>query len=65
MIKSLLKIISITLLIFAFFWVNNYAFWVKSQKSQYISLHPLSSSSDVKKFQKFFKALKIYKWKLD
>jgi len=65
MIKSLLKIIFTTLIIFALFWANNYTFWASTQKYQYLSLYPLSSSYDVKKFQEFFKALKIYKGEID
>ncbi len=34
-------------------------------KNQYIYLHPLAANEDIKKFQNFFKKLKIYKWNID
>jgi hypothetical protein len=66
MIKSFIKIIFTIFLLLFTFWVNsNSTFWTNYQKSQYISLHPLSSSPDVKKFQKFFRELKIYSGNID
>lgn len=66
MIKNFIKIIFIIFLILSLFTINNNAtFWANTQKSQYLSLHPQSQKSDVIKFQKFFKALKIYKGNID
>lgn len=36
-----------------------------SAATQYLKLHPNSPSHNVTQFQKFFKALKIYNWKID
>jgi len=60
MINISKKIILTLFLLLFIYWTNINTFWASTQKSQYISLHPLSSSYDVKKFQEFFKALKIY-----
>jgi len=62
MVKFLKKIIFSIFIFFIVIWTINYSFW---ENNKYISLHPLSSSYDVKKFQKFFKALNIYKWDID
>ena len=51
-------------IIFSIFSIN-YTFWAKVENTEYISLNPQSSSDDIKKFQKFFKALKIYSWDID
>lgn len=64
MIKSLSKILFIIFIFISIFTINN-TFATNNYNSQYISLNPESSKSDIIKFQKFFKALKIYNWNLD
>lgn len=54
--KSLLIII----FLFTFLWMSYSSYAIK-----YIYLIPNSPSRDVKKFQTFFKALKVYNWKID
>lgn len=65
MLNILKKFIYLVLLIVIWYLSINFSFWKDIKNPQYISLHPLSSTYDVKKFQKFFKALKIYKWNID
>ncbi len=57
--KSIVLIVLLLSLIFSF------QHSLAASSNQYIKLHPSSSSYDVKKFQQFFKALKIYKWNID
>ena len=64
MIKNFLKIILSIFIIFTFFWINN-SFSANIQNFKYISLTPQTSNDNVKKIQKFFKILKIYKWNID
>ena len=65
MIKSFLKLLLSAILVLFIFSLNNFTFWSYTPKNQYISLTPQTSKNTVIKFQKFFKALKIYPWKID
>jgi 3D (Asp-Asp-Asp) domain-containing protein len=57
-------IFTIILVLFTIFSINT-TFSANLKNSQYIKLNPQSSNDHIKKYQNFFKTLKIYNWNID
>lgn len=63
---QLFKKVFIIIFIFSIALISfNNTFWANIQKFQYTFLNPQSQKSDVIKFQKFFKVLRIYSGNID